>query len=147
MKKRFPLDFRPAMSGMDKVLGKLESQVMEAIWSRGDEVTIRDIYEEIASRRKIAYTTVMTIMGRLAEKSILEKRKTGNISYFRTTMSRREFTDNLVGRVLDSLLDDFTDTTLAHFINRVQEDDLVIIEKLEKMLAARKGSSEHNEPD
>ncbi len=136
MKYRIPAEFRPGMRGLDKVLGKLESEIMEIVWRKGCQVTIRDVYEEIQAGRKIAYTTVMTVMGRLATKKLLQKWSVGNTYYFLPTASRDEFTRSIVGRVLDSLLDDFADATLAHLIKRVQRDDLDTIRKLEELLAS-----------
>ncbi|MBS4021184.1 MAG: BlaI/MecI/CopY family transcriptional regulator [Dethiobacter sp.] len=147
MKTRFPVDFRPGMHGLSKMLGHLESEIMEIIWQKGEEVCVRDVYAELALRREIAYTTVMTIMGRLADKKLLTKRKSSNTSFFEPAMSRREFTEKVVCNVVDSLLEDFADATLAHFVNRVQDKDRDTIEKLEKMLAATKGDGESGAVD
>lgn len=136
--KRLPVDFKPGMQGLNKVLGNLESDVMDIIWRKDCEVCVRDVYEELASRREIAYTTVMTIMGRLAEKKILYKRKESNTSFFVPVMTRVEFTNNVVGNVVDSLLEDFAEATLSHFLSRVRRDDRETIEKLEKLLAEHK---------
>lgn len=111
---------------------------MDIIWRKDCEVCVRDVYEELASRREIAYTTVMTIMGRLAEKKILYKRKESNTSFFVPVMTRVEFTNNVVGNVVDSLLEDFAEATLSHFLSRVRRDDRETIEKLEKLLAEHK---------
>jgi hypothetical protein len=45
---------------------------MKVIWRRG-QVTVRDVYEELLAQRKIAYTTVMTMMGILESKKYLRK--------------------------------------------------------------------------
>jgi predicted transcriptional regulator len=137
--KKITVDFKPGMQGLNKVLGTLESDVMDSIWRKDCEVCVRDIYEDLAAKREIAYTTVMTIMGRLADKKILIKRKEGNTSYFLPAMTRNEFTDNVVGSVVDSLLEDFAEATLTHFLTKVRRDDLETIEKLEKLLQAHKG--------
>lgn len=136
--KRLPVDFKPGMQGLNKVLGNLESEIMDIIWRKDCEVCVRDVFEELAARRQIAYTTVMTIMGRLSEKKILEKRKEGKTSFFLPTKTRDEFTQDVVGNVVDSLLEDFADVTLAHFMTRVRSDDRETIDKLEKLLAAHK---------
>lgn len=141
--KRLPVDYKPGLQGLNKVLGNLESEIMDIIWRKDCEVCVRDVFEHLASRREIAYTTVMTIMGRLADKKILKKRKEGNTSYFLPAMSRDEFTNNVVGNVVDSLLEDFAEVTLAHFISRVRRNDRETIEKLEKLLA----QSRDGEPD
>lgn len=132
--KKMPSDFKPGMKGLNKILGNLESEIMELIWRKDVEVTVRDIFEELCLKREIAYTTVMTIMGRLAEKKILKKRKKGNTSYFIPAMSREEFTTSVVGNVVDSLLEDFAEATFAHFASRVKGSDQEKINKLEKML-------------
>ncbi|MDW7650903.1 MAG: BlaI/MecI/CopY family transcriptional regulator [Bacillota bacterium] len=144
--KNVPNDFKPGMQGLNKVLGNLESDIMDIIWQKDCEVCVRDVFEELVSRREIAYTTVMTIMGRLSEKKILNKRKEGNTSYFLPVMTRDEFTRNVVGNVVDSLLEDFAEATLSHFISRVRRDDRETIEKLEKLLAANKdGGADGNQ--
>lgn len=136
--KRVPIDFKPGMQGLNKVLGNLESDIMDIVWQKDCEVCVRDVFEELASRREIAYTTVMTIMGRLSDKKILNKRKEANTSYFLPVQTRDEFTQGVVGNVVDSLLEDFAEATLSHFISRVSRNDRETIEKLEKLLAGQK---------
>lgn len=132
------INFKPGLNGLNKVLGSLESEVMDIIWLKGCEVCVRDVFEELAFRREIAYTTVMTIMARLSEKKILRKRKEGNVSFFEPILTREEFTVNVVGNVVDSLLEDFAEATMAHFLSRVRRNDRVAIAKLEKLLAEQK---------
>ena len=53
--------FRPDRPGIRKVLGDLEAEIMELVWARpvGQGTTVRDIFEILYERRRIAYTTVM----------------------------------------------------------------------------------------
>lgn len=138
MKKLFTSGYHPGKPGLEKVLGSLESEVMEVIWRKGEEVCVRDVLEVLSVRRVIAYTTVMTIMGRLAEKKLLHKRKEGSAFFFKPRLTREEFAGQVVGGVVDDLLADFSETTLAHFMHRVKEQDRSALEKLEKMLAEAK---------
>ncbi|TCT16149.1 putative transcriptional regulator [Natranaerovirga pectinivora] len=132
--KRFS-DYKPSEHGLNKVLGTLESEVMDAIWRKGSEVTVREIFDKLALSKDIAYTTVMTIMVRLADKNILDRRKDGKTLYFIPFLSKEEFTSKMVGNVVDSLLEDFAEATMAHFISRVKKGDRQTIEKLEQLLA------------
>ena len=134
MIKKIFSGYRPGKPGLEKVLGSLESEVMEVIWSKGAEVSVRDVYEALVLKREIAYTTVMTIMVRLAEKKLLKKRKEGNAFLFTPAIAKDEFTTQMVDNVVDDLLADFSDAALASFINRVGNKDRESIEKLEKML-------------
>ncbi|MDP2210900.1 MAG: BlaI/MecI/CopY family transcriptional regulator, partial [Candidatus Aquicultor sp.] len=69
--KRFKLgSFRPSESGVRKMLGDLEADIMELVWEK-DLASVREIHGILERDREIAYTTVMTVMSRLAEKNIL----------------------------------------------------------------------------
>jgi predicted transcriptional regulator len=54
------------------VLTDQELEIMKIVWSRGSS-TVREVYEELLKHRKIAYTTVMTMMGILEQKGRLRK--------------------------------------------------------------------------
>lgn len=142
MKGRFLSGYKPGKPGLEKVLGSLENEVMEIIWKKDCEVSVRDVLDALAKRRDLAYTTVMTIMGRLEEKNILEKRKVGNAFIFKPVLSREEFTGQIVGGLIDDLLNDFSDTAVSHFIRRVEEKDRSVLEKLEISLTENKESDD-----
>src|ERR1043166_1242154 len=60
------------MKKRPRVLGPQELQIMNVIWGRG-RVTVRDVYESLLERRRVAYTTVMTMMNILEEKGFLRR--------------------------------------------------------------------------
>jgi predicted transcriptional regulator len=145
MKKRFLSGYRPGKPGLEKVLGSLESDIMEIVWQKGCEVCVRDVLDMLAAERDLAYTTVMTIMGRLAAKKILNKRKVGNAFYFTPALSREEFTGQMVGGMIDDLLADFSDAALSHFVRRVEEKDRAVLDKLERALTeAKERDNDHS---
>ena len=51
--------------GVEKLLGELEAAIMDILWARG-QATVREVLDELSSTRSLAYTTVLTIMSRLA---------------------------------------------------------------------------------
>jgi predicted transcriptional regulator len=63
---------RRSGKGAEKLLGDLELAIMREAWGR-ETVTVRDVLEALNRKRKLplAYTTVMTVMSRLAEKGLL----------------------------------------------------------------------------
>jgi len=95
--------------GIRAVLGELEAQIMEVIWSRplGEGVTVRDVFEELYPRRRIAYTTVMNTMVRLARKGLLAAERREPAYVYRATLGRQEFVDRFVKRALEQLLVNF----------------------------------------
>lgn len=108
--------FRPDRPGIRKVLGDLEAEIMELIWSRPvDQGTIvRDVFEVLYEKRRIAYTTVMNTMARLAKKHLLRVEKEDQAYVYYPTLTQQEFISRFVGRILDDLLVSFSGTTLEH---------------------------------
>src|SRR5260370_41796515 len=60
-------------------LGPLEGQVMEVLWAAGEPLSVRAVLEDLNGARDqaLAYTTVMTVMARLAEKDVLRRTMNG----------------------------------------------------------------------
>ena len=116
------------------MMGELEAEVMEAVWSAG-ETTVRDVHAKLSRRRELAYTTVMTVMSRLAEKGVLKKRKgEGAALLYEATASREEFTTTAVGNVLRSLLRDLASPTMSQFVNMVGEQSDERLDELARMI-------------
>lgn len=133
----FSFTFDPRKKGLRQVLGDLEADIMEAVWQY-EEVTVRDIHEQLNSRRQIAYTTVMTVMTRLAEKGILSKIKSGSAHRYKPAVSRDEFTESAVQKIMGKLLEDFTAPTLSQFVDFIETEDPKKMEELAKMIEAKK---------
>ncbi|KJS82934.1 MAG: CopY family transcriptional regulator [Peptococcaceae bacterium BICA1-8] len=143
IKKLFS-DFKPFSHGIAKVLGHLEADIMEIIWQKG-KVSVREVYEQLALEREIAYTTVMTIMGRLAEKNILIKEARGNAYLYYPILSKEEFTGKMVGNVIDGLMEDYADAAFAHFMKKIGKEDARQLERLEELIRQHKGQEENND--
>ena len=93
---------------------------MKLVWEMG-ECTVRDVYEAIRRDRKIAYTTVMTMMKILWEKGYLKRRKEGLAHVYRPAVSRQRVLSRLVrdfvGRVFNGSAQDL-------MVHLVKERDL-----------------------
>jgi predicted transcriptional regulator len=103
------LTIHPDRQGLRMVLGDLEAELMDVIWRHpeGEWCTVRDVYETMLQERRIAYTTVMNTMSRLANKGVLESRKDGMVYLYRPRQSREAFIHGVVGHVLERLLVQF----------------------------------------
>lgn len=135
---RYHFTFDPRKKGLRKILGDLEADVMEAIWARG-RATVHDVHERLAAAdREVAYTTVMTVMSRLADKGLLAKRKDGAAYVYMPAASKEEFTRRAVGTVLSELLDDFTAPAMSQFVELVGEQDDAAIEALAQAIEERR---------
>lgn len=107
--------FRPDRPGIRKVLGDLEAEIMELVWVRpvGQGTTVRDVFEILYERRRIAYTTVMNTMARLARKNLLrvEKHDQASPYVYYPNLTQQEFVSRFVGRILEDLFVNFSGAT------------------------------------
>lgn len=120
------------------VLGPLEGEVMEIVWDRR-EATVRDVHKALADKRRIAYTTVMTTMGRLTEKGLLKRVEEQPAHHYFPAVSREQYANSTVKSVVDWLVNHFRDPAVAYFIDRVEEEDEAVIDSLREAIQQREG--------
>jgi predicted transcriptional regulator len=98
-------------------LAPLELECMSALWPMG-EGTVREIHRELSVARKRAYTTVMTIMDRLAHKGIVARRKSGRAYLYRANLSADEARLKAVEKVVAGFFAGSTEALFAHLASQ-----------------------------
>ena len=88
------------------ILGDLEHAVMDVLWTRRAPTTVRDVHEELAQGREIAYTTVMTVLDRLAKKSVVARQLDGRAWLYRPARSRLDLYVTTVNEALEGLAEE-----------------------------------------
>jgi predicted transcriptional regulator len=94
-------------------LAPLELDCMNTLWPIG-EGTVREIRDQLAPRRPRAYTTIMTIMDRLARKGIVERRKSGRAYIYRPTLSVEDARNHALGQIVESFFGGSRETAAAY---------------------------------
>ena len=84
-------------------IGSLEADILAVVWEL-DTTTVRQVYETLRERRKIAYTTVMTVMNNLVKKHLLTQDKTRIAYLYTPAIPGREVVDTVLHSVVDRLL-------------------------------------------
>jgi predicted transcriptional regulator len=125
------------------VLGPLEAEIMDVVWDSG-EVTVRDVHGALEEIHPIAYTTVMTTLGRLADKGLVRRIEDQPAHRYSALISRDEYARSTVKSVVDWLVSHFPDPAVAYFVDRVEEEDQRVIERLRDAIDQRrvKGTGE-----
>jgi len=102
----------------------LEAEVMEAVWELG-EASVRAVMDALnaAAPKPRAYTTYMTILGRLHAKGLLERRREGKTDFYRPVHTRAEYADLRAQAEVAALVDEFGDVALSHFARQMAELD------------------------
>ena len=98
---------------------------MKVVWERG-EATVRDVYETLRERRRVAYTTVMTVMGVLEKKGHLKRRTEGRSYVYRPAQPKRRVVKAMVQEFLTRVFDGSAQPLLAHLVEErdLSADDL-----------------------
>ena len=116
-------------------LTKLELQIMEALWTRG-EASIREIQENFPEKDWPAYTTIQTTVYRLeAKKAVRRIKKVGNFHIFEAAVSRNAAQRRLINDLL-ALFGGSTQPVMAHLIEsgKLTLEDIKEAEKVLRKL-------------
>ena len=131
--------FRPDEKGLRKVFGELEAAIMDCLWARG-QGTVSEVYKELAAAREVAYTTVKTVMERLAEKGYLHCDSQQRAYVYTPTQRRDDFLQQMSDTVLSGLLADFGQTIAARLLEEtVRQCDPDTLDRLQALIDARRG--------
>jgi predicted transcriptional regulator len=123
------------------ILGPLETEVMEAVWD-GNEVTVRDVQRVLTRKRPVAYTTVMTTMGRLADKGFLRRIEVQPAHRYTALLTRDQYTHTTVSSILDWLVGQFGDPAVAYFVDRLEKEDAALLNSLREAIERRKAAGD-----
>ena len=89
---------------------------MNALWRLG-EATVRDIHAALATTRPRAYTTIMTILDRLAQKGVVERQKSGRAWLYKAQLSADQARTHAVARVVEGFFQGSTEALASHLSN------------------------------
>jgi len=97
---------------------------MDTVWD-AEEASVREVMDALnrAAPRPRAYTTYMTILGRLHAKGLLTRRREGKTDVYRPVHTRAEYADLRAQAEVAALVETFGDVALGHFARQVSELD------------------------
>ena len=107
-------------------LGDLERSVMEELWRSDQALSVRVVHSRVTAERDLAYTTVMTVLDRLAKKKIVERQRDGRAWIYRPAQSREQ----MVAEVMHSALTDAEEDSsaaLVAFVGRASDSELALL--------------------
>jgi BlaI family penicillinase repressor len=112
-----------------------ELEIMKVVWER-ESVTVRDVYEALLERRKVAYTTVMTMMKILEQKQYLRKNQTDRAYVYRPAQPKGQVIGAMVREFVNRVFNGAAEPLLVHL---VEEHDLSP-EELEEIARLRRNA-------
>jgi len=116
-----------------------ELEIMKVIWKQGT-ATVREVFEELSQQRKIAYTTVQTMMGVLEHKGRLKKETKDRAYVYRPAQSESEVVGSMVGDFIKRVFNGSAKPLLVHLVEsrQIRQDHLDEIHELLKSQRGKK---------
>jgi predicted transcriptional regulator len=96
-------------------LGSLELEILEILWQSNDPLTPSEVLDRLDA--ELAYTTVMTVLGRLWQKGLAQRSKSGRAFAYAASMSEADFSADRMRRALESSHDAMA--TMSQFVDRL----------------------------
>lgn len=96
------LYFNPSGKGIEVFLGPTEAKLMEIAWEQ-KEITVKKALFYLPDEDTTAYTTVMTVLSRLAEKGLLTRKKEGKTFVYAPSKSKKEFLKEKIDSISKTL--------------------------------------------
>jgi len=124
------------MRTKSRTLTEQELEIMKVVWEL-QTATVRDVYEALLRRRKIAYTTVMTMMNILEEKGYLKKRAEDKAHVYRPAQAKAKVIRAMVQEFVERVFNGSAEPLLVHLV----KDRHLSPTELEKIARAIKESA------
>lgn len=110
---------------------------MGVVWEKG-KATVQDVKDALAPGRTLAYTTIMTVMSRLAEKGMLERHKVGRAYVYSPADTQEKVAGSLLRSLVQRLYDGASMTAIAHLLESEEIVDETELERLEALIQAKR---------
>ncbi len=121
---------------------ELELEILKVLWRLGP-ATVRQVRDELAAVRDLAYTTVMTMMTIMAGKGYVKRNKDGRSYVYQATYQEQKASRNMLQDVVDRLFGGSTKAVMQHLLetSELDEDELKQIRLLINRKARGKSES------
>ena len=103
-----------------KKLSDLEQEVMDIVWNL-KKCKVRDVLIKLRDRKKIAYTTVATILQRLFDKGLVNKVGEDIALSYSPKISKETYSKSMASYFLKKLISSYGDTAIASFAESVED--------------------------
>lgn len=110
-----------------------ELEILKVVWQRG-QATVREVYRDLLAQRKIAYTTVLTMMGILEQKGHLKKTAGERAYIYSPTKPQQQVVRSMVNEFVHRVFNGSARPLLVHLMEDpdIRPEEIAEIEKLLK---------------
>ena len=125
------------MPELTPIQGELQEQLMAVLWRLGSG-TVEQVRSALPSRYRGAYTTVQTVLNRLAERGLLARTREGNVIVYRPRVSEAEYVARSIERALAGASAEARSAALAELIGGMDPDELSDLQRVARKVKGKK---------
>ena len=125
------------MSDDNRISGELQTQLMAAIWRLGAG-TVEQVRSEVPPRYRGAYTTVQTVLNRLADRGLLSRHKVGNAIEYRPKISEADYLSRSIASTLSGASVGARQAALARLIADLDRGELSALQRLARDVGGKR---------
>ena len=118
-------------AGAQPIQGDLQAHVMTVMW-RLETATVEQVRAALPPRHRGAYTTIQTVLNRLAERGLLNRRKQRNVIEYRPAISEADHVSQSIARRLETASSDARQTALARLLGELSDTELSALRRLRR---------------
>lgn len=123
---------------MTPIHGELQTQIMSTIWRLGSG-TVEDIRDALPGRYRGAYTTIQTVLNRLADRGLLARERHGRSFTYTPSVSEADYLSRSISRALAGASSDTRQIVLAQLYGQLDASELGELAELADRVTAKRG--------
>jgi predicted transcriptional regulator len=118
--------------------GDLQAAVMAALWRLGSG-TVADVREALTGKPRPGYTSVQTVLNRLMDRGLLERRRAGRAFVYRPRMNEAEYLTRAISRSLSRASAPARAAALVNLVDVLSPAELSELSRISRQVARRRG--------
>lgn len=119
------------------MFGSTELPVLEALWEKG-ALTGREIYEEVRRSKELAYTTVLTTVGRMLKKGSIRRKKRDGIYIYEPAWTKLEFERQAASAVIRGIVEVSPLHAVSAFVDILSLRDADKLDEIMKIIEEKR---------
>jgi predicted transcriptional regulator len=125
------------MPDLGPIQGELQVQVMAALWRLGSG-TVEQTRSALPPRYRSAYTTVQTVLNRLADRGLLARSKDGGAIRYTPRVTEADYVSRSIEQALASASQDARQAALAQLVGNLDRDELATLRRRAREIEAKR---------
>jgi predicted transcriptional regulator len=111
------------------LLGSLEQKIMDILWTANTPQKPAQVLKKL--KGKYAYTTIMTVLKRMTDKCVLERKLIGKVYFYSPLANKEKFIKSNLSGIFNELVDSYGQLAISQFVDTIKsnKEDLKLLQK------------------